>query len=89
MSTGEGFNKFPVHRQYLRRREVYPISTARGNETRENLLGSTEDRLLGALAVAASASVWGTLGLFAKILYAQEFPSSRWSLLGPSWDGWP
>ena len=29
------------------------------------------DRLLGALAVAAAASVWGTLGLFAKILYAQ------------------
>jgi drug/metabolite transporter, DME family len=34
-------------------------------------LGSTEDRLLGALAVAAAASIWGTLGLFAKILYAQ------------------
>ena len=29
------------------------------------------DRLLGALAVAAAASIWGTLGLFAKILYAQ------------------
>jgi DME family drug/metabolite transporter len=27
--------------------------------------------LLGALAVAAAASMWGTLGLFAKILYAQ------------------
>jgi DME family drug/metabolite transporter len=38
---------------------------------RENLLGSTEDRLLGVLAVAAAASMWGTLGLFAKILYAQ------------------
>jgi DME family drug/metabolite transporter len=34
-------------------------------------LGSIEDRLLGALAVAAAASIWGTLGLFAKILYAQ------------------
>jgi drug/metabolite transporter, DME family len=34
-------------------------------------LGSTEDRLLGALAVAGAASIWGTLGLFAKILYAQ------------------
>ena len=29
------------------------------------------DRLLGALAVAVAASIWGTLGLFAKILYAQ------------------
>ncbi len=29
------------------------------------------DRLLGALAVAGAASIWGTLGLFAKILYAQ------------------
>ncbi len=34
-------------------------------------MGSTEDRLLGALAVAVAASIWGTLGLFAKILYAQ------------------
>jgi DME family drug/metabolite transporter len=34
-------------------------------------LGSTEDGPLGALAVAAAASIWGTLGLFAKILYAQ------------------
>jgi drug/metabolite transporter, DME family len=34
-------------------------------------LGSTEDRLLGALAVAAAASIWGTLGIFAKLLYAQ------------------
>ena len=34
-------------------------------------MGSTEDRLLGALAVAGAASIWGTLGLFAKILYAQ------------------
>ena len=29
------------------------------------------DRLLGALAVAAAASIWGTLGFFAKILYAE------------------
>jgi drug/metabolite transporter, DME family len=29
------------------------------------------DKLLGALAVAAAASLWGTLGFFAKILYAQ------------------
>ncbi len=34
-------------------------------------MGSTEDRVLGALAVAAAASMWGTLGIFAKILYAQ------------------
>jgi DME family drug/metabolite transporter len=34
-------------------------------------LGSTEDKLLGMLAVATAASIWGTLGLFAKILYAQ------------------
>jgi drug/metabolite transporter (DMT)-like permease len=34
-------------------------------------LGSTEDRLIGALAVAAAASMWGTLGIFAKLLYAQ------------------
>src|SRR5215208_6322025 len=34
-------------------------------------LGSTEGRLLGALAVAAAASMWGTLGIFAKILYTQ------------------
>ena len=31
----------------------------------------TEDRILGVLAVVAAASLWGTLGLFAKILYAQ------------------
>src|ERR671911_648422 len=35
------------------------------------LLDVTRDRLLGALAVVAAASIWGTLGLFAKILYAQ------------------
>ncbi len=29
------------------------------------------DKLLGALAVAAAASIWGTLGFFAKTLYAQ------------------
>jgi len=34
-------------------------------------LGSTENRLIGALAVAAAASMWGTLGIFAKLLYAQ------------------
>ena len=28
-------------------------------------------RLLGALAVVAAASIWGTLGIFAKILYAE------------------
>ena len=31
----------------------------------------TRGRILGALAVAAAASLWGTLGYFAKILYAQ------------------
>ena len=35
------------------------------------LLDVTRDRLLGALAVVAAASIWGTLGLFAKILYAR------------------
>lgn len=34
-------------------------------------MDSAQDRLLGALAVAAAASIWGTLGIFAKILYAQ------------------
>jgi DME family drug/metabolite transporter len=34
-------------------------------------LSSVEDRLLGALAAAAAAATWGTLGFFAKILYAQ------------------
>ena len=34
-------------------------------------MGLTGDRILGALAVAAAASMWGTLGFFAKILYAQ------------------
>jgi hypothetical protein len=34
-------------------------------------LDVAKDRLLGALAVAAAASLWGTLGFFAKILYAQ------------------
>ena len=31
----------------------------------------TRDRILGTLAVAAAASTWGTLGYFAKMLYAQ------------------
>jgi drug/metabolite transporter, DME family len=35
------------------------------------LLDVTRDRLLGAFAVVAAAFIWGTLGLFAKILYAQ------------------
>ena len=34
-------------------------------------MGSAEDRLIGVLAVAAAASTWGTLGIFAKFLYAQ------------------
>jgi DME family drug/metabolite transporter len=38
---------------------------------RGNALDLTRDRILGALAVAAAASMWGTLGYFAKILYAQ------------------
>jgi DME family drug/metabolite transporter len=38
---------------------------------RGNALDLTRDRMLGALAVAAAASMWGTLGLFAKVLYAQ------------------
>ncbi len=35
------------------------------------VLDLTGGRILGALAVAAAASLWGTLGYFAKILYAQ------------------
>jgi drug/metabolite transporter, DME family len=31
----------------------------------------TRDRLLGALAILSAASIWATLGLFAKILYAE------------------
>ncbi len=38
---------------------------------REVRLGTKGDRLLGALAVAAAACTWGTLGIFAKILYAR------------------
>jgi drug/metabolite transporter, DME family len=34
-------------------------------------LDPTGDRVLGVLAVVAAASIWATLGLFAKILYAQ------------------
>jgi drug/metabolite transporter, DME family len=34
-------------------------------------LDFTGGRVSGVLAVAAAASIWGTLGLFAKILYAQ------------------
>jgi drug/metabolite transporter, DME family len=34
-------------------------------------LDLTRDRILGVLAVVGAASLWGTLGLFAKILYAQ------------------
>ena len=30
-----------------------------------------KDRLVGILAVGAAASIWGTLGFFAKILYAE------------------
>jgi hypothetical protein len=33
-------------------------------------LDLTGDRILGILAVVAAASLWGTLGLFAKIHYA-------------------
>jgi DME family drug/metabolite transporter len=35
------------------------------------LCGVTRARLLGAFAVVAAATIWATLGLFAKILYAQ------------------
>ena len=34
-------------------------------------MGLPKDRLLGVLAVAGAASIWGTLGFFAKILYAE------------------
>jgi len=34
-------------------------------------LDLTRDRILGVLAVVAAATIWGTLGLFAKILYAE------------------
>ena len=35
------------------------------------VLNVAKDRLLGALAVGTAASIWGTLGFFAKILYAE------------------
>lgn len=34
-------------------------------------MDSAKNRLLGVLAVGAAASIWGTLGFFAKILYAE------------------
>ena len=34
-------------------------------------MGSTGDQLLGALAVAGAACIWGTIGYFAKVLYAE------------------
>jgi DME family drug/metabolite transporter len=34
-------------------------------------LNLTRDRIVGALAVVGAASIWATLGLFAKILYAE------------------
>jgi drug/metabolite transporter, DME family len=34
-------------------------------------LDQSGDRILGGLAVVAAASIWATLGIFAKILYAQ------------------
>lgn len=34
-------------------------------------MGTSRGRLIGALAVAAAASMWGTLGFFAKVLYAR------------------
>jgi drug/metabolite transporter, DME family len=34
-------------------------------------LDLTRDRILGVLAVVSAATIWGTLGLFAKILYAE------------------
>ncbi|CAA9459151.1 MAG: hypothetical protein AVDCRST_MAG14-2192, partial [uncultured Rubrobacteraceae bacterium] len=41
------------------------------HETRENFLHFAKDRLIGALAVGVAASIWGTLGFFAKILYSE------------------
>lgn len=34
-------------------------------------MGLSRDRILGALAIVTAASIWATLGLFAKILYAE------------------
>lgn len=34
-------------------------------------MSETRDRLLGALAVAAAALIWGSVGLLAKVLYAE------------------
>ena len=34
-------------------------------------MGTTRERLIGAISVAAAASMWGTLGFFAKVLYAR------------------
>lgn len=38
---------------------------------RTKLLNSPRNRLLGTASVLAAASIWGTLGLFAKALYAE------------------
>jgi len=35
-------------------------------------LNPVREQIVGALAVAAAASLWGTLGFFAKILYAED-----------------
>jgi drug/metabolite transporter, DME family len=48
-----------------------PYNYGSRSERGGRFLGSTGDRWIGALAVAAAASTWGTLGIFAKLLYAQ------------------
>ena len=40
-------------------------------QDRRETLQETRNTLLGALAVAAAASTWGTLGIFSKMLYAE------------------
>jgi DME family drug/metabolite transporter len=59
--------------EHIPRRDdgAYRINTACGHHTKGEHLDVTRDRLLGVFAVVAAASIWGTLGLFAKILYAQ------------------
>jgi drug/metabolite transporter, DME family len=46
------------------------------------------DRILGVLAVVAAASIWATLGLFAKILYAQGVSFESLVAVRRRWGGW-
>ena len=54
----------------LRRGGACRITTACARDTGGNLHG-TRYVLIGALAILAAASTWGTLGIFSKMLYAE------------------